>query len=151
MHKLTSNIRLFLLPLLLTLAPLAAQAAHPAYLHALVDLRHARAHLQRAGGGGMEFHWDEGAAIREIDRAIHEIKEASIDDGKNIDDHPPVDLRAEYSGRVHRALELLRKARADCDEEEDNGFARGLRNRALRHINEAIRLTEEALHAAHHP
>ena len=148
MRNVTQNLRLFLLPLLLTLAPLAAQAAHPAYLHALVDLRHARAQLERQGGG-REFRWDENVAIREIDLAIREIREASIDDGKKIEDHPPVDLKADYVGRVHRTLELLRKARADCDEEEDNGFARGLRNRALRHINEAIRLTEDALRAAH--
>jgi hypothetical protein len=147
MCNLTPSLRWFLLPLLLTLAPLA-QAAHPAYLHALADLRHARAHLERQGGG-REFRWDENVAVREIDLAIHEIKEASIDDGKNISDHPPVDLKADYIGRVHRALELLRRARADCSEEEDNGFARGLRNRALRHINEAIRLTEESLRAAH--
>ena len=148
MRNLTPNLRFFLLPLLLTLAPLSAQAAHPAYLHALVDLRHARAHLERQGGGG-EFRWDENMAIREIDLAIREIKAASIDDGRELSDHPPVDLRSDYVGRVHRSLELLRKARADCNEEEDNGFARGLRNRALRHINEAIRLTEEALRAAH--
>ena len=148
MRNLTPSLRLFLLPLLLAFAPLSMQAAHPAYLHALVDLRLARAHLERQGGGA-EFRWDERVAIREIDLALREIKEASIDDGKIVSDHPPVDLKVDYVGRLHRALELLRKARADCNEEEDNGFARGLRNRALQHINEAIRLTEDALRAAH--
>ena len=148
------NLRLFLLPALLTLVPLSVRADapghHPAYLHALADLRHARAHLERQGGD-LEFRWDEQAAIREIDLAIREIREASIDDGKNLADHPPVDFKSDYFGRVHRSLELLRKARADCAEEEDNGFVRGLRNRALKHIEEAIRLTEGAIRAAHRP
>jgi hypothetical protein len=152
MRNLTQNLRLFLLPALLTLAPLLAHADspghHPAYLHALVDLRHARAHLERQDGD-REFRWDEHAAIREIDLAIREIREAAIDDGKNLADHPPVDFKTDYFGRVHRALELLRQARADCAQEEDNDFARGLRHRALRHIEEAIHLAEDALRAAH--
>jgi len=121
---------------------------HPAYLHALTDLRHARAHLERRPGDAM-VQWDEHVAIREVDAAIKEIKEASIDDGKNLEDHPPVDARADYSGRLHRALELLRKAKADCMEEEDNNFARGLRGRAIKHIDEAIRFTEEGIANAH--
>ena len=140
------NLGLFLLPLLLAFAPLSAQTGHPAYLHALADLRHARAHLEYKSGG-MGFREDEGAAIREIDSAIREIKEASVDDGKSLSDHPPIDLKLDYEGRVHRALELLRKARADCSEEEDNAFAHGLRDRALRHIDEAIGYTEGALRA----
>ncbi len=148
------NLRLLLLPAVLALVPLSVRADepghHPAYLHALVDLRHARAHLERQGGD-LAFRWDEGTAVREIDLAIREIKDAAIDDGKNLADHPAVDLRADYSGRVRRALELLRRARADCAEEEDNAFARGLKHRALRHIEAAIRLTEDALHEAHRP
>ena len=89
--------------------------------------------------------WDERTAIKEVDAAIHEIKEAAIDDGKNLQDHPPVDAKADYAGRLHRALELLRKAEKDCHEEEDNNFARGLQKRALQHIKEAIRFTEEGI------
>jgi hypothetical protein len=53
---------------------------HPAYLHALTDLRDARAQLQRPDGG--ELRDQEKKAIHEIDDAINEIKKASIDDGK---------------------------------------------------------------------
>ena len=134
--------------LVLAVAPLALRADqpghHPAYLHALTDLRHARAHLERRGGDP-EVKWDEHTAIREIDAAIREIKEASIDDGKNLQDHPPVDAKADYAGRLHRALELLHKAEKDCSEEEDNNFARGLKKRAQEHIREAIRFTEEGI------
>ena len=48
---------------------------HPAYLHALTDLRHARAHLQNPAPA---YHMDkeEEHAINEIDKAIDEIKRA---------------------------------------------------------------------------
>jgi len=138
--------------IVLAVTPMAARADqpghHPAYLHALTDLRHARAHLERRGGNA-EMKWDEKTAIREVDAAIREIKEASIDDGKNLNDHPPVDAKLDYQGQLHRALELLRKAEKDCHEEEDNNFARGLQKRAIQHIKEAIRFTEEGLANSH--
>ncbi|MGA2421938.1 MAG: hypothetical protein ABSG69_17835 [Candidatus Acidiferrum sp.] len=117
---------------------------HPAYLHALTDLRHARAHLERPGGG--ELKEQEKKAIHEIDEAISEIKKASIDDGKNIDDHPPVDAGLAWPGRLHRALELLDKAHHDVSEEEDNAFAQGLQQRAILHIDKAHHHVEEAIH-----
>jgi hypothetical protein len=132
------------------IAPMTAQAAqvqpgqHPAYLRALTDLRHARAQLERRGGDA-ERKWDEHTAIKEIDAALREIKDAAIEDGKNLEDHPPVDAKRDYPGRLRRALELLHKAERDCREDEDNGFARGLKKRAIHHIQEAIRLTEEGI------
>jgi hypothetical protein len=117
---------------------------HPAYLHALTDLRHARAHLQRPGGG--ELRDQEKHAIHEIDEAISEIKKASIDDGKDINDHPPVDAGLDWRGRLHRALELVNKAHDDVAQEEDNAFAQGLQQRALEHIDKAHHHIEEAIH-----
>ncbi len=150
MNRHTLNAALACLVLAVAPAPARADQPghHPAYLHALTDLRHARAHLERRGGDA-EVKWDEHTAIKEIDAAIREIKEASIDDGKNLQDHPPVDLKADYKGRLHRALELLHKAEKDCHEEEDNNFARGLQKRAIQHIKEAIRFTEEGIANAH--
>jgi hypothetical protein len=117
---------------------------HPAYLHALTDLRHARAHLQRPDGG--ELREQEKKAIHEIDEAINEIKKASIDDGKDLNDHPPVDAHMPWGGRLHRALELLDKAHHDVSEEEDNAFAQRLQERALLHIDKAHHHVEEAIH-----
>src|ERR1700729_114231 len=73
--------------------PFAANAdlpgKHPAYLHALSDLRAARWMLEhRPGDAAVSAH--EDVAISEIDAAIGEIKHAAIDDGKDIHDHPPV-------------------------------------------------------------
>jgi hypothetical protein len=146
----TASKLMFVVAALLLLVPAFLSAApqppreHPAYFHALTDLRHARAHLQRPDGG--ELREQERIAIREIDEAINEIKRASIEDGKNIDDHPPVDSHLDWGGRLHRAAELLDKAHRDVSEEEDNRFADGLQARALRHIDEAHHHVEEAIH-----
>jgi hypothetical protein len=117
---------------------------HPAYLHALTDLRHARAHL-----GGLtpsdRIDNEEQHAIEEIDKAIGEIKHASIDDGKNLNDHPPVDAHMDREGRFHRALELLDKAHNDIAREEDDPSVRGLRDRAIHHIDEAHRIVDKII------
>lgn len=122
----------------------AAQGKHPAYLHALTDLRTARAHLQRADGG--ELREEEKEAIHQIDEAINEIKKASIDDGKDLNDHPPVDAGLDHTGRLHRAKQLLEKAHQDIAHEEDNSFAQGLQQRSFEHIDKAIHKVDEAIH-----
>jgi tetratricopeptide (TPR) repeat protein len=116
---------------------------HPAYLRALADLRDARAHLQRPDGG--ELREQEKKAVHEIDEAINEIKRASIDDGKDLNDHPPIDVALDWRGRLHKALELVNKAHNDVAREEDNAFAQGLQQRALDHIDKAHRHIEEAI------
>jgi hypothetical protein len=117
---------------------------HPAYLHALTDLRHARAHLENPAPS---YHMDkeERHAIEEIDKAIDEIKRAAIWDGKNLNDHPPVDAGMDRAGRFHRALELLDKAHNDIAHEEDNPSVRGLRNRAIMHIDEAHHIIDHLI------
>ncbi|MDR3385873.1 MAG: hypothetical protein P4L92_02375 [Rudaea sp.] len=118
---------------------------HPAYLHALSDLRAARWMLEhRPGDAAVSTHEDE--AINEIDHAIAEIKKAAIDDGKDIHYHPDVDLPRDRPGRLHRAAELLRQVRADTGREEDDPSARGLRNRAMGHVDAALHATERAIH-----
>jgi hypothetical protein len=120
-----------------------AQGKHPAYLHALTDLRAARAHLEAPGGG--ELRHEEKDAIHAIDDAIAEIKKASIDDGKDLNDHPPVDAGLDHTGRLHRAKQLLEKAHQDIAHEEDNGFAQGLQQRAFGHIDRAIHNVDAAI------
>jgi D-alanyl-D-alanine carboxypeptidase len=135
-------------------APAPAPAAapppakvHPAYLHALSDLRNARSNLERRGGD-RTMKWDEHRALDAIDHAMAEIKRAAIDDGKSLDDHPPIDAREPRPGRLHRALSALQAARRDVSEEEDNGFANGLKARGLHDIDDAIRFAEEGISEA---
>ncbi len=141
--KLAVSVFFFALVFLLATGNSVAQGKHPAYLHALTDLRHARAHLQRTDGG--ELRHEEHEAIREIDAAIDEIKRAAIDDGKDVNDHPPVDAGLDHPGRLHRAMELLNKAHQDIEKEEDNSFAQGLQQRAFGHIDKAKHEVGEAI------
>jgi hypothetical protein len=140
--------RLLLSGLLLAVLPFAANAdmpgKHPYYLHALSDLRAARWMLEhRAGDPAVSAQ--EDVAITEIDKAIGEIKKASIDDGKNLQDHPAVQGINDRPGRLHKALELLHKVHGDVAREEDDPFTRGLRDRAIMHIDEAAHATEHAI------
>lgn len=132
--------------LLAATAGFAQGEPHPAYLHALSDLRAARWMIEHRPGDWARLD-DEVVAVREIDAAISEIKKASIDDGKDLNDHPAVDEKNDHKGRLHDAEDLLKKARADISETEDNGFAHGLRNRAWKHIDEAIKFTRRAIKA----
>lgn len=113
-------------------------AQHPAYLHALSDLRAARWLIEHRPGDWQQTA-DEAEAVRRIDAAIGAIKQAAIDDGKNPAFHPAVDERPNHRGRIHDAIEYLRKARADISGGEDNAFGNGLRDRAIGHIDGAIR------------
>jgi hypothetical protein len=133
--------------------PFAANAdlpgKHPAYLHALTDLRAARWMLEhRPGDAAVSRH--EDVAIAEIDKTIGEIKHAAIDDGKDLHDHPGVDLAADRPGRLHKALELLRKVHSDVAREEDDPMTRGLRDRAVGHIDAAIHETEKTIFDVEH-
>ena len=91
---------------------------HPNYLHALSDLRAARWMLEHQPGNWQRTT-DEVEAVKQIDAAINDIKKTAID--------------------------FLKKEREDVSKEEDNNFAQGLRARALKHIDEAIKLTEKAI------
>jgi len=86
---------------------------HPAYLHALEDLRHARGHLERPANVTPLTGWDERVAIAHIDDAIREIKQAAIDDGKNLDDHPAIDTHLGHRDRLKNAMDLLHASAAD--------------------------------------
>lgn len=119
---------------------------HPFYLHALTDLRAARWCLEHRPGDAA-VSAQEDIAIGQIDAAIGEIKRAAIDDGKDLHDHPGVDLAQDVPGRLHQALDLLRKVHHDVAREEDDPVVRGLRNRAVGHIDQAIQATEGAIGA----
>lgn len=115
---------------------------HPAYLHALSDLRYARALLSRPDE--IRVVQDQHAAIDQIDKAIYELKNASYDDRKNLEDHPPLDAGWDRPGRIHRSIEVLNRALHDIEKEEDNPAARGWRNAAIHYLRDAIAFAEKA-------
>jgi hypothetical protein len=115
---------------------------HPGYIHSLTDLRAARWLLSHQPADA-KVYGDEDVAIQQINAAIGEIIKASISDGKNIDDHPNLDVQ-EHGSRLQRSIESLKKARADISGEEDNPEVRDLRLRALQHIDIAVQAAERA-------
>lgn len=126
-------------------APPPRAAHHPAYLHAMSDLRAARWLIEHRPGGWAQTA-DETEAVRQIDAAIGDLKQAAYNDGKNVNDHPPMNEHPDHAGRIHEALQYLRKARAGISSEEDNGNAQGWRNRATGHIDGAINAARRVFH-----
>jgi len=129
-----------LIPLSATADPLPGK--HPEYLHALSDLRAARWFLGHQPGDA-KVYGDEDVAITEIDAVISEIKKASIDDGKDLNDHPKVDIK-EHGSRLLKSIETLKKAKGDIGKEEDNPEVKELRHHSFEHIDKAIHAAEKA-------
>lgn len=125
-------------------APAQAQD-HPGYLHALSDLRLMRAYLDRLTPNEV-IDAESQSAIDEIDAAIREVKAAAIDDGKDLRFHPPIDAHITPSNRFRKAREAGNAAWHDLDKEEDNEFARGLKHRALDHIEKANHIIDHIIH-----
>lgn len=120
---------------------------HPAYLHALSDLRAAR-HYLSDGWAWEPVRAEDNKAIREIDAAINDIKVASIDDGKGLNDHFPMDGHLTPQNRFVKANELLYAAHQDLAHAEDVPQSRGLRDRALRHVDAAHNTVDQAVRIA---
>jgi hypothetical protein len=117
---------------------------HPALLHSLSDLRAARWHLDHRGGSDALKKADHDA-VEEIDKAIDDVKKAATDDGKNLKDHPAEDAGKDKVGNVHRARELVEKAKKDIMEKDSNDATKALRDSAAAHLDEALKHIEESL------
>ena len=138
--------------LALSLTPLAAHAQwwqrHPAYLKAMSDLREAYWMVEHRDTLNPIAKEEEKGASRAIRVAYQNLKDASIFDGKNIEDQPPADMTfGDRKGRLHRAMDLLRDAHDEVNREEDDPAARGFKARALKAIDNAARETNAAMHA----
>ena len=132
--------------------PMAAQAQwwaqHPAYLHAMSNLRQAYWLIERHDDWDSPAKPEEARAANEIRAAYQELKQAAIVDDKDIDDQPPPNFPwGDHRGRLHKAMDLLRDSHNQVSGEEDTPQARGLRDRAVKHIDEAGRWTDAAIHA----
>jgi|SRR5580698_8074687 hypothetical protein len=136
----------------LILLPNRAQAQapgpHPEYIYALQDLRLARAYLSE-GWGWEAVRQQDNQAIAEIDAAIHDIKAAAIDDGKGIGDHPPLEPHLGWHDRFGHAEDRLKRAHDDIVRSHAMNESPDLRNRALRHIDAAEQIVDQAWRTAH--
>ncbi len=113
-----------------------AHAQFPAYLHALSDLKTARAYLQMPVKPEAQDACKH--AIKEISHAIDEIAKAARDDGRNPQVTPPPQSKGNQSWPIHSAVRLLKEARADVEHGRDIPENKGLRERSLDHIDKAI-------------
>jgi hypothetical protein len=119
-------------------------ATHPAYATALANLRHARALLERPTGAG-DVKFDEGVAIKEVDAALKEIRDAREDDGVPLTEHPPIDSKLVYRDRLKEAAKLLEEAAHDIEQREENTWAKKDRRQAIGHIRQAEKAVTEAM------
>lgn len=132
------------------LATMSAQGQwwhrHPGYLHAMSNLRMAYWLLEHRDPRDPEIARDERYTMGDIRNAYQELKSASIIDDKDIDDQPPAQTSFyDHKGRLYHALDLLREARSDISREESDPEARGLRNKAIMHIDYGINHLKDAI------
>jgi hypothetical protein len=142
MHLKTYAVTLMAAAALLAPAGVYAQGRHPRYLHARTDLRTAQLFARVREEPNVTRNLE--AAAREIEAAIKEIDNAAVLDRKDLVDRPPIDANLARKDRFRKIVDLLRSARADIDKEEDNPNARGWRDAAFRHIDEALNSVHRA-------
>jgi len=142
MNLKTFGMTLIAAAALLAPAAMHAQGRHPRYLHARTDLRTAQL-LARVREERNVTRNLEAAAV-EIEAAIREIDNAAVLDRKDLVDRPPIDANLARKDRFRKIVDLLRSSRADIEHEEDNPNARGWRDAAFRHIDEALNAVHRA-------
>jgi tetratricopeptide (TPR) repeat protein len=119
-------------------------SAHPAYIHALQDLRAASRLIERRPGDWARTA-DELEGMNQIEAAINDIKKASLYDGKGINDYPQPDVSSDAKGMLHEALDYLNKAQIDVSQKENSPYSKELQQSAIGHINAAILATNRAI------
>jgi len=134
------------------LIPAAADAQwwrrHPAYLHAMSNLRKVFWLLRHRGPADPMARDEENVALRETRAAYQELLNAAIMDDYDIDARPPATMNwYDHRGRLHHVVDLLRETQVLLEREEEDPAASGLRDRAIAHIKLAARATDLAIQA----
>lgn len=111
---------------------------HPAYLHALADLRAAQWQVDHRRPEDGAVSADETIVHDELSATIRDVERAAWQDGKAGDWQPPPDARLPREGRLHAAIDLMLKARADIAREEDDPRSRPLQAQILAHLDAAL-------------
>jgi hypothetical protein len=129
--------------LLASATAFAQTATHPHYIHARSDLAKARQLMQQPDEANVEAQLRN--AVTAVNNAIKEIDQAAKLDKKDMDDHPPVDTNLKCLNKFHEIFQLLRAAKIDIDQEEDNPASRPWRGRANGQIDQARQYTKKAI------
>lgn len=134
------------LPLLVGASVFAQDVGqHPHYLHALSDLRAAQWQVDHRRPEDGQIQEDEMVASDEVAFAIQTVAHAAMADGKEMQFAPLPDANPGYEGRLHAAIDLLRKAREDVARQEDDPAARGQQRMSLLHIDAVIHASDRAV------
>ena len=118
---------------------------HPAYLHALSDLRTAAWQVDHRRPEDGQVSQDERVVSDEIRAAIGELQRAAWLDGKPIEWREPTDVWLPREGRLHAAIDLLRQVRSDVAREEDDPRSRPFQQRGLAHVDVALNAAQHAI------
>jgi len=141
-----------LVPVLAAVTSISARADEPGrhalYGHAEADLHEAKWLLDHRPGDNWEMGRNEHRAVEEIDRASELVMQLGQDVGKDMyrPEHP--DAHIDRRGRLHDAVEALKKAQQDLAHEEDDPRVRGLQRDALHHVDVALHAAVDAIHDA---
>lgn len=112
-----------------------AHAQEPHYLQALSELRTARDYIQ--SDHRHDFEHERHHAVDEINKAIDEIKHAAWDDGKNTKWAPPTQPDTDPWHPMREGVRWIDAARGHVMDGFDRPDNRGLRDRAVEHIDDA--------------
>ena len=123
---------------------------HPAYLHALSDLRTAAWQVDHRRPEDGRVANDEAIVHDELAAAIHDFERAARQDRKNGDWQPPPDVQLPPEGRLHAAIDLMSRARGDIAREEDDPRARAFQEHGLAHVDAALDAARHAVGDARH-
>ncbi len=118
---------------------------HPAYLHALTDLRTAAWQVDHRRPEDGRVANDEAIVHDELVAAIRDFERAARQDGKNVDWQPPPDVQLAPEGRLHAAIDLMRRARADIARAEDDPRSRTFQQHGLSHVDAALDAARHAV------
>jgi hypothetical protein len=129
--------------LLASATAFAQTATHPHYIHARSDLAKARQLMQQPDEANVEAQLRNG--VTAVNNAVKEIDQAAKLDKKDMDDHPPIDTNLKCLNKFHEIFRLLRAAKIDIDQEEDNAASRPWRGRANGQIDQARQYTKKAI------
>lgn len=122
---------------------------HPAYMHAMADLEEARARLEKPAANERR-EAEKTTAANKITDAIEMIKHAAADDGKDLRNRQPVDIRLdEGHDRLLKVEELLDAALRDVSTKEDNRHNLDLQARIIDKIREALHIVGELQRTRH--
>ena len=122
---------------------------HPAYLHALADLRAAQWQVDHRRPEDPHISRAETDIHEHIAAAMTEVQRAARKDDKPVEDRVPADAGT-HEGRLHAAVDLLRKAREDIARPEDDPRARRFQENGLAQVDAAIFAAERAIGDVQH-